>query len=143
MMPAILAYLDSPTYRRVQGSYSVADYQAGRVRSLCDATLVEVRPDGGQWRAGMDVACGDYDRRGGTMYQEDGGDMGHVVMVLSGAARYQVLSVAQEPGITPDPAMDRPALFRPRRCRDQQRPGADGANAGQPGAAGLGLRARS
>ena len=36
--------------------------------------------------------------------REDGGDMGHVVMVLSGGGRYQVLSVAQEPGITPDPA---------------------------------------
>jgi hypothetical protein len=76
----------------------------GRVRWLCDAALVEVRPDGGRWRAGMDVACGDYDHRGGSMREEDGGDMGHVAMVLSGGGRYQVLSVAQEPGITPDPA---------------------------------------
>ena len=38
------------------------------------------------------------------MREEDGGDMGHVVMVLSGGGRYQVLSAAQEPGITPDPA---------------------------------------
>lgn len=52
----------------------------------------------------MDVACGDYDRRGGKMYEEDGGDVGHVVMVLSGGGRYQVLSVAQEPGVSPDPA---------------------------------------
>jgi hypothetical protein len=104
MMPAIVAYLDSPAYRRVQGGYSAADYRAGRVRWLCAAALVELRPQGGRWRAGMEVACGDYDRRGGKMYQEDGGDMGHVVMVLSGAVRYQVLSVAQEPGITPDPA---------------------------------------
>ena len=105
MMPAIIAYLDSPAYRQDGlGGYSASDYQAGRVRWLCGAALVEVRPDGGRWRAGIDVACGDYDRRGGTMREEDGGDMGHVVMVLSGGGRYQVLSAAQEPGITPDPA---------------------------------------
>ena len=105
MMPAIIAYLDSPAYRQDGlGGYTDADYQAGRVRWQCDAALVEVRPDGGRWQAGMDVACGDYDRRGGTMYLEDGGDMGHVVMVLSGGSRYQVLSAAQEPGVTPDPA---------------------------------------
>jgi hypothetical protein len=103
--PAIIAYLDSPAYRQDGlGGHSAADYQAGRVRWLCDAALVEVRPDGGRWRAGMDVACGDYDHRSGSMREEDGGDMGHVAMVLSGGGRYQVLSVAQEPGITPDPA---------------------------------------
>jgi len=105
MMPAIIAYLDSPAYRQDGiGGYSAADYQAGRVRWLCGAALVEVRPDAGRWRAGMDVVCGDYDRRGGKMYLDLGGDMGHVVMVLSDDGRYRVLSVAQEPGITPDPA---------------------------------------
>jgi hypothetical protein len=106
MMPAIVAYLDSPAFRQVEGftGYSAADYQSGRVRWLCAAALVEIRPDGGRWRAGMDVACGDYDRRGGEVRMEDGGDMGHVVMTLSGVSRYQVLSVAQEPGISPDPA---------------------------------------
>jgi hypothetical protein len=29
--------------------------------------------------------------------------MGHVVMVLSGDGRYQVLLAVQEPGVTPDP----------------------------------------
>jgi len=58
MMPAIIAYLDSPAYRQDGlGGYSAADYQAGLVRWLCDAALVEIRPDGRQWRAGMDVAC--------------------------------------------------------------------------------------
>jgi hypothetical protein len=52
----------------------------------------------------MDVACGDYDRRDGRMYFEDGGDMGHVVMVLSGGSAYRVVSAAQEPGVSPDPA---------------------------------------
>jgi hypothetical protein len=37
-------------------------------------------------------AWGDYDRSGGRMHEEDGGDMGHVVMVLSGGGRYEVLS---------------------------------------------------
>jgi hypothetical protein len=105
MMPAVVAYLESPAYRHGGlGDYTVADYASGRVRWLCGAALVEARPDGGQWRAGMDVACGDYDRRDGTMYMEDGGDMGHVVMVLSGSARYQVVSAASENGVVPDPA---------------------------------------
>jgi hypothetical protein len=105
MMPAIIAYLESPAYRQGNSSgYTAADYQSGRVRWLCNAALVEVRPDGGQWRAGMDVACGDYDRRGGTMYLEDGGDMGHVVMALAGRGRYQVVSAVSENGIVPDPA---------------------------------------
>src|SRR5215472_6916760 len=72
MMPAIIAYLDSPAYRRVQGGYSAADYLAGQVRWLCAAALAELQRDGRRWRAGMDVACGDYDRRGGKMYREDG-----------------------------------------------------------------------
>jgi hypothetical protein len=104
MMPAIVAYLDSSAYRQVQSAYTTADYQAGRVRWLCSAALVEVRPDGGRWRAGMDVACGDYDRRGSMMYLEDGGDMGETVMVLSGSSPYQVVSVAVEPGVSVDPA---------------------------------------
>jgi len=106
MMPAIIAYLDSPAYHRQDGlgAYPAADYQSGKVRWLCSAALVEVRPDGGRWRAGMDVSCGDYDRHGGTVYLEDGGDMGHVVMVLSSGRRYQVLSVAEEGGVTPNPA---------------------------------------
>ena len=51
----------------------------------------------------MDVACGDYDRRGTGVSLADGGDMGHVVMVLSGGRRYQVLSAVREGGVTPDP----------------------------------------
>jgi hypothetical protein len=52
IMPAIIAYLESPAYRqRGPGEYSTADYQAGRVKWLCSAALVEVRPDGGGgWR---------------------------------------------------------------------------------------------
>jgi hypothetical protein len=104
MMPAITAYLESPAYRQANSDeYSAADYQAGRVKWLCSAALVEVRPDGGRWQVGMDAACGDYERRGGQVQFEDGGDMGHVVMVLSGGA-YRVLSAAQEPGVSPDPA---------------------------------------
>lgn len=104
MMPAVVAYLQSPAYRQGGlGDYTAGDYQSGRVRWLCSAALVEVRPDGGRWRAGMDVACGDYDRRGDAMYLEDGGDMGHVVMVLSGSSPYQVVSAASENGIVPDP----------------------------------------
>lgn len=105
MMPAIIAYLESPAYRQGGlGDYTAADYQAGRVRWLCSAALVEVRPDGGRWRVGMDAACGDYERRGATIYRQDGGDMGHVVMVLSGSGHYQVASAASEGGISPDPA---------------------------------------
>jgi hypothetical protein len=104
IMPAVIAYLDSPSYRQVEGAYSAAEYRAGSVRWLCNATLVEVRRDGGRWRAGMDVWCGDYERHGGKVYQDDGGDMGHVAMILSGDGRYRVLSAAQEPGVSPDPA---------------------------------------
>ena len=104
MMPAVVAYLDSPAYRQVQGAYKAADYQSGRVRWLCSALVVEVRPDDGRWRVGMDVACGDYDRRGSMMYLEGGGDEGEAVMVLSGGPRYQVVSAAVEPGVSVDPA---------------------------------------
>jgi len=107
MMPVIIAYLDSSAYRQGgpgQGQYPAADYQAGQVRWLCGAALVEVRPDGGRWLAGMDVACGDYVRRGLWVSLEDGGDMGHVVMVLSGGSHYQVVSAASEGGISANPA---------------------------------------
>jgi hypothetical protein len=54
----------------------------------------------------MDVACGDYARRGNEVFMDDGGDMGHEVMILSGGrGRYRVLSAAQEPGVTPDPGL--------------------------------------
>jgi hypothetical protein len=105
MMSAIIAYLDSPAYRPVgPAEYPAADYQAGRVRWLCNAALVEVRPDGGRWLAGMDVACGDYDRHGARVYLEDGGDTGHVVMVLAGGSHYHVMSAASEGGISGNPA---------------------------------------
>jgi hypothetical protein len=52
----------------------------------------------------MDVACGDYQRRGGAVNLEDGGDMGHAVMVISGGSHYQVVSETNENVITPDPA---------------------------------------
>lgn len=104
MTPAITAYLDSAAFRQSEmGNFTTADYQAG-VKWLCSAAIVEVRPDGRQWQVGMDVACGDYYRRGAMMYLKDGGDMGHVVMVLSDNDRYQVVSAASENGVMPDPA---------------------------------------
>lgn len=103
MMPAITAYLNSSAFRQSEfDSYTTADYQAG-VKWLCNAALVEIRPDGRRWRVGMDVACGDYYRRGAMMYLKDGGDMGHVAMILSGDGRYQVVSVAAENDVMPDP----------------------------------------
>ncbi len=104
MLPAITAYLQSPAYRDRNGEYPFAAYQAQRVRWLCNAGIVEIRPDGARWRVGMDVACGDYAHRGSKVFMDDGGDMGHEVMILSGGhGRYQVLSAVQEPGVTPDP----------------------------------------
>lgn len=105
MMPTITAYLQSPAYRDLNGGYPSAAYRAGQARWLCSAAIVSIDSYGPQWRAGMDVACGDYERRGNTVIMRDGGDMGHEVMVLSGdQGRYQVLSAAQEPGVSPDPA---------------------------------------
>jgi hypothetical protein len=55
------------------------------------------------WRV-AESGAGDYARRGNKVFMDDGGDMGHEVVVLSGGrGRYQVLSAAQEPGVTPDP----------------------------------------
>jgi hypothetical protein len=105
VMPAITAYLQSPAYRDRNGEYPAAAYRTGRVRWLCAAEIVYVGPDGTRWRAGMDVACGDYERQGSRVILADGGDMGHEVMVLSGdGGRYRVLTAAQEPGVSPDPA---------------------------------------
>ena len=106
MMPAITAYLQSPAYRDLNGGpYLSAAYRTGRIRWLCNAAIVYISSDGTRWRVGMDVACGDYDRRGNTVIMEDGGDMGHEVMTLSGGhGRYQMLTAAQEPGVSPDPA---------------------------------------
>jgi hypothetical protein len=59
-------------------------------------------PGAGLIRPEWSRAC--YDRRGSMMYLEDGGDMGEAVMVLSGGSRYQVVSVALEPGVSVDPA---------------------------------------
>jgi hypothetical protein len=104
MLPAITAYLQSAAYRDRNGESPPEAYQAQRVRWLCNAGIVEIRPDGARWRVGMDVACGDYARRGNKVFMDDGGDMGHEVVILSGSrGRYQVLSAAQEPGVTPDP----------------------------------------
>jgi hypothetical protein len=105
MMPTITAYLQSGAYRYSNGEYSAAAYRALRVRWLCNAAIFYVHPDGTRWRVGMDVWCGDYDRRGNKVISEDGGDMGYEVMILSGAHRhYRVLTTAQEPGVSPDPA---------------------------------------
>jgi hypothetical protein len=105
MMPTITAYLQSPAYRDLNGEYPSTAYQTGRVRWLCTAAIVYIDSDGTHRRAGMDVACGDYDRRGNMVIMEDGGDMGHEVIVLSGdQGHYQVLTAAQEPGVSPDPA---------------------------------------
>ena len=105
MLPFITRYLESPAYRNGNGSYSPADYQSGRERWLCAAAIAEIRPDGLQWRVGMDVWCGDYGLRGGKMISDGGGDFCHVVMILSGGpAGYRVLSAAQEGGVVPDPA---------------------------------------
>jgi hypothetical protein len=104
-MPSIIAYLESPSFRQDGlGGYTSSDYQSGRVKWLCNAALVEVRSDGERWQAGMDVACGDYDRRSSELYKEDGGDLGHVVMVLSGDGLYQIVSAARENDVVPDPA---------------------------------------
>jgi hypothetical protein len=104
ILPAITAYLQSAAYRDRNGESPPAAYQAQRVRWLCNAGIVEIRPEGTRWRVGMDVACGDYARRGNKVFMDDGGDMGHEFMILSGShGRYQVLSAAQEPGVTPDP----------------------------------------
>jgi hypothetical protein len=105
LMPAITTYLQSPAYRDRNGGYPSANYRTGRVRWLCDAAIVYISPDRARWRVGMDVACGDYSCQGSKVIMEDGGDMGHEVMTLSGGrGRYQVLTVAQEPGVSPDPA---------------------------------------
>lgn len=105
VLPAITAYLQSPAYRNLNSEYSPTDYQTRRVRWVCTAAVVYIDSQGTQLRAGMDVACGNYERQGNKVLMEYGGDMGHEVMALSGAdRRYQVVSAAQEPGISPDPA---------------------------------------
>jgi hypothetical protein len=84
---------------------SPASYETQRIKWLCNAELVEIRPDDTRWRVGMDVACGDYALSAGKVFNIDGGDQGYEVMILSGShGRYQVLSAAQEPGVSPDPA---------------------------------------
>src|SRR5215467_1961550 len=57
MLPAITAYLRSAAYRDRNGESPPEAYQAQRVRWLCNAGIVEIRPDGARWRVGMDVAC--------------------------------------------------------------------------------------
>jgi len=104
MMPAITAYLQSSAYRDLNGEYPSAAYHTGRVRWLCTGAIVYIDSDGTQRRAGMDVACGDYDRQGNFFKQKAAYDMGHEVMVLSGDhGHYRVLTAAQEPGVSPDP----------------------------------------
>jgi hypothetical protein len=98
MMPAIDAYLESPAYRQNNlGANPPAAYQSGQLKWECDAAIIEVRPDGGDWRVGMDVACGDYSRHGDEIDQLDSGDMGDIVLILSGGSPYRVLSAALEP----------------------------------------------
>lgn len=62
---------------------------------FCNADIIEIRPDGPQWRVGMMLNCGEFARRGSTLIEGSSGYPGiGEVMILSGSpGHYRVLSL--------------------------------------------------
>lgn len=95
LRPAIISYLQSGAYRSENGSPGA--YASGKLIWLCNVSVLELRAQGPRWLVGMNAECADYATRDCAM--RDGGDMGEVVLTLSGVpGRYRVVSASQEPG---------------------------------------------
>jgi hypothetical protein len=63
LRPAIIAYLQSAAYRNQLGWHARPGvYASGKLTWLCDVAIVEIRPQGPQWRASVEVARGDCPR---------------------------------------------------------------------------------
>jgi hypothetical protein len=91
MLPVIEAYLDSPAAGN-RGGLLAAIRPKLHPRTFCTAVIVEIRPDGPRWLAGMQADCGEYARQGRKLLEgtEEGNP---VVMVLSArAGHYHVVT---------------------------------------------------
>lgn len=118
MLPVIDAYLNSRAFQAVPGNGTQpADGEiASRLspRWFCDAAIIEIRPGRGGWRAGTDVYCVEYARRGRTLLAGAGGDNGYYILDLSApGGRYRVRSATGGQLVVPDPAWVR-RHFSPR-----------------------------
>jgi hypothetical protein len=95
MLPIIDAYLGKAIAQQGFG------YLSPRLkpREFCNATIIEIRPDGPHWSVGMAANCGEFARRGNTLLEGTSGYPGiGEVMILSGhAGRYRVLSLQVGP----------------------------------------------
>lgn len=72
---------------------------------FCDATIIEIRPDGPRSRAGMMTFCGEYARRGNTLIETSiGYDIAIAELMTSGPGlHYRVLSLQTDPTDGYDP----------------------------------------
>ena len=96
MQPAIDAYLHAHAAQLGIGGVLDARYQP---QVFCDANIIEIRPDGPQWRVGMMLNCGEYARHQGRLLEAS---LGYFMAVgqLTGrghGGRYQVRSAQLGP----------------------------------------------
>ena len=97
MLPTIEKYLDSPAGGNQGGGLLAATYPKLRSRTLCTATIIEIRPDGRGWRVGMETRCAEYARRGHTLLTGTAGGSDEVMILVRAAGnRYRVVSAVSD-----------------------------------------------
>lgn len=97
MLPAIEKYLDSPAGGNQGGGLLAATYPKLKSRTLCTATIIEIRPDGPRWRVGMETRCAEYARRRQTLLTGTAGGSDEVmILVRAAGSRYRVVSAVSD-----------------------------------------------
>ena len=142
MRPVIDGYLDRGA-GQINGGYLASAYPKLTVNTFCDAGVIEIRPDGQQWRVGMMVNCGEFARRGNSLLEGTSGypGIGEVMILSVHRGRYQVLSLKVGPPVL-GPGMGGPELLIRRYRRSPQRQPAHRTRSNPPGLAGIRLPGR-
>lgn len=99
MLPAVDAYLDRDA-ARLNGGYLASAYPKMKVMTFCDASIIEIRADGTQWRVGMEVNCGEFARRRDTLVVGTAGYPGtaEVMTLAYRGGEYHPFSLNVGPG---------------------------------------------
>jgi hypothetical protein len=73
MLPVIDAYLDKAIAQQGFGYLS----PQLKPREFCNATIIQIRPDGPRWSVGMAANCGQFARRGTGLRRTGCGSSGY------------------------------------------------------------------
>ncbi len=105
MLPVISSYLgNSPQLAQFGGALDATL----KPRVFCEASIIEIRPDGPRWRVGLQINCGEFARRQNKLLEGSQGYPGiaDVAILTRTGLHYQVANLQVGPPYRDKPWVD-------------------------------------